>query len=31
MLPDNVVDLDAFRVRRRDRASGLLHEYQHVA
>ena len=27
--PDNVVDLEEFRVRRRDR--GLLHEYQQVA
>jgi putative transposase len=30
-LPQNVVDLDAFRVSRRDRAGGLLHEYRHVA
>ena len=30
-LPDNVIDLDDFRVRRRDRAGGLLHEYQQVA
>jgi len=30
-LPDNVIDLDEFRVRRRDRAGGLLHEYQQVA
>jgi transposase InsO family protein len=29
--PENVVDLDAFRVSRRDRAGGLLHEYRHVA
>jgi putative transposase len=29
--PDNVVDLEEFRVRRRDRAGGLLHEYQQVA
>ena len=29
-LPQNVSDLDAFRVSRRDRAGGLLHEYQHV-
>nr|WP_194897288.1 integrase core domain-containing protein [Catenulispora pinisilvae] len=28
---DNVVDLEEFRVRRRDRAGGLLHEYQQVA
>jgi transposase InsO family protein len=30
-LPDNVIDLERFRVQRRDRAGGLLHEYQHVA
>jgi transposase InsO family protein len=30
-LPDNVIDLDEFRVRRRDRAGGLLHEDQQVA
>lgn len=30
-LPENVIDLDAFRVGRRDRAGGLLHEYRHVA
>ena len=30
-LPENVIDLDAFRVSRRDRAGGLLHEYRHVA
>ena len=30
-LPDNVIDLDALRVRRRDRAGGVLHEYRHVA
>jgi transposase InsO family protein len=30
-LPDNVIDLDHLRVRRRDRAGGLLHEYQQVA
>jgi transposase InsO family protein len=30
-LPENVVALDAFRVSRRDRAGGLLHEYRHVA
>jgi putative transposase len=30
-LPQNVIDLDAFRVSRRDRAGGLLHEYRHVA
>ncbi|WP_344654885.1 integrase core domain-containing protein [Catenulispora subtropica] len=31
LRPDNVVDLEEFRVRRRDRAGGLLHEYQQVA
>jgi hypothetical protein len=30
-LPENVIDLDAFRVTRRDRTGGLLHEYRHVA
>ena len=30
-LPNNVIDLDTFRVQRLDRAGGLLHEYQHVA
>jgi transposase InsO family protein len=30
-LPQNVIDLDAFRASRRDRAGGLLHEYWHVA
>lgn len=30
-LPANVIGLDDFRVRRRDRAGGLLHEYQQVA
>lgn len=30
-LPDNVIDLQSFRVQRRDRAGGILHEYQHVA
>lgn len=29
--PDNVIDLEEFRVRRRDRAGGLLHEYRQVA
>ncbi|WP_370373318.1 integrase core domain-containing protein [Catenulispora sp. GP43] len=29
--PDNVVDLEEFRVRRRDRAGGLFHEYRQVA
>jgi putative transposase len=30
-LPDNVIDLDDFRVRRRDRAGGVIHEYGQVA
>ena len=30
-LPDGVTDLDHFRVRRRDRAGGVLHEYHPVA
>ncbi len=30
-LPDNVTDLDHFRVRRRDRAGGVIHEYRLVA
>ena len=30
-LPQNVIDLETLRVRRRDRAAGLLHEYQQVA
>jgi putative transposase len=30
-LPDNVIDLETFRVKRRDRAGGIFHEYQHVA
>lgn len=29
--PDNVIDLETFRVRRRNRAGGILHEYQQVA
>jgi hypothetical protein len=29
-LPDNVTDLDHFRVTRRDRIGGILHEY-HIA
>ena len=29
--PDNVIDLDAFRARRHDRAGGLLREYHQVA
>lgn len=30
-LPDNVIDFDDFRVRRRDRAGGVIHEYRQVA
>jgi transposase InsO family protein len=30
-LPDNVIDLNAFRVRRQDRAGDILHEYELVA
>ena len=30
-LPDSVADLDNFRVRRRDRAGGVIHEYRLVA
>ena len=30
-LPDGVTDLDHFRLRRRDRAGGLIHEYRLVA
>ena len=30
-LPDGVTDLDHFRVRRRDRAGGVIHEYRLVA
>ncbi|HEY6791912.1 MAG TPA: hypothetical protein VI365_31810, partial [Trebonia sp.] len=30
-LPDDVTDLDSFRVRRRDRAGGAIHEYRLVA
>ena len=30
-LPDSVTDLDHFRVQRRDRAGGILHEYHLVA
>jgi putative transposase len=29
-LPDSVTDLDHFRVRRRDRAEGVIHEYRLV-
>ena len=31
LLPDSVTDLDHFRVQRRDRAGGILHEYHLVA
>jgi hypothetical protein len=30
-LPEGVTDLDHFRVRRRDRAGGVIHEYRLVA
>jgi len=30
-LPDGITDLDQFRVQRRDRAGGLIHEYRLVA
>jgi len=30
-LPDSVTGLDHFRVRRRDRAGGVIHEYRLVA
>jgi putative transposase len=30
-LPDSVTDLNHFRVRRRDRAGGVIHEYRLVA
>jgi putative transposase len=30
-LPDGVTDLDHFRVRRRDRAGGVIHEYRLAA
>ena len=30
-LPDNVTDLDHVRIARRDRISGILHEYHHAA
>jgi len=30
-LPDGIIDLDHFRVRRRDRAGGVIHEYRLVA
>ena len=31
LLPDGVTDLDHFRVRRRDRARGVIHEYRLTA
>jgi putative transposase len=30
-MPDGVTDLDHFRVQRRDRAGGVIHEYRLVA
>jgi hypothetical protein len=30
-LPAEITDLETFRVRRRDRAGGVIHEYQHAA
>ena len=30
-LPDGVTDLDRFRIRQRDRAGGVIHEYRLVA
>jgi hypothetical protein len=30
-LPENATGLETFRIRRRDRAGGILHEYQQVA
>ena len=30
-LPENATDLETFRIRRRDRAGGILHQYQQVA
>jgi hypothetical protein len=30
-LPAEITDLEAFRVRRHDRAGGVIHEYQHAA
>ena len=30
-LPDSIADLDHFRVQRRDRAGGVIHEYRMVA
>ena len=31
LLPDSLADLDQFRVQRRDRAGGVIHEYRLVA
>jgi hypothetical protein len=31
VLPDGVTDLDQFRIRGRDRAGGVIHEYRLVA
>ncbi len=31
LLPDSIADLDHFRVQRRDRAGGVIHEYRMVA
>lgn len=30
-LPDSVIDLDDFRIRRHDLARGMIHEYRQVA
>jgi transposase InsO family protein len=30
-LPEKIIDLESFRIRRHDRAGGILHEYQQVA
>jgi len=30
-LPAEITDLETFRVRRRDRVGGVIHEYQHAA
>ena len=30
-LPENVINFETLRIRRHDRAGGILHEYQHVA
>jgi putative transposase len=29
-LPAEITDLEAFRILRRDRAGGVIHEYQHA-